>query len=117
MNIDRNVPFLTLLYTLPMNINVYIPFLKLLYNLPMNINEYVLFIILLYTLAMNINLYVPFLINMLDTFFFSYIVFVVYCLAPEAPMLGRMPTRLTGPKVFLAFAGRMRAAALHPDQT
>ena len=38
MNINGYVPFLILLYTLPMNINGYVPFLILLYTLPMNLN-------------------------------------------------------------------------------
>ena len=66
MNINEYVPFLILLYTVPMNINEYVPFLILLYTVPMNINEYVPFLILLYTVPMNINEYVPFLINTLN---------------------------------------------------
>ena len=50
-----------------MNINEYVPFLILLYTLPMNYNEYVPFLLLLYTLLMTINGHVPFIINSLDT--------------------------------------------------
>ena len=108
MNINGYVPFLILVYILPMNINVYVPFLILVYTLPININGYVPFLILLYTQPMNINGYLPFFMYIFDTCEEGDYISSIFPGVWGAPIRGV-------PKVFLYFVGLVWAAPQHPN--